>query len=552
MVRLFLYFIGLAGLTAFLAWLADQPGAMVVTFGDREIQTSVFFAVVAMLALVALAVLAWTLLRGLISTPGAMARLSTKRRQKQGMEALSSGMIAVGAGDKALATRFALQAARSLPNEPMTDLLRAQTAQLLGDRSTARRIYEAMLNSPETEMLGLRGLFLEAEREKEQGAAQQFAQRALTRNPKLGWANTALFEVQCRRSDWAGALETLATARRHDVVPKKIAERRRAILLTAQAQELEDSQPDKAQTLAGEAHDLAPDLVPAAEIAARIHAARGRMQKAATIIEQTWKRCPHPDLALVYAHARTGDSPRDRLSRLQKLSALAPGHRESKIAIANAAIDARDWDLARQTLEPLLEDGLSQRICVLMARIEGGDRGDTGRVREWLARAVHAPRDPSWTADGHVSDRWAAVSPVTGKLDAYEWTVAEARRVGSEERLLLEELVAAGDRGVATQIAEQIAKITADLKAEQSAGLAAARADIRAAASDAVPATMAQPPVLAITSGPNAEPSRRPANDGGQADAAMATKRNGEVPHYVKSGHAPDDPGPDVKAAQAS
>jgi HemY protein len=58
-----------------------------------------------------------------------------------------------------------------------------------------------------------------------------------------------------------------------------------------------------------------------------------------------------------------------------------------------------------------------------MARIEGEQHGHTGRVREWLARAVNAPRDPAWTADGVVSDRWAPVSPVTGTLDAFRWRV---------------------------------------------------------------------------------------------------------------------------------
>ena len=38
-----------------------------------------------------------------------------------------------------------------------------------GDRATARRIFEAMLASPDTEQLGLRGLFLEAQREGEHG-----------------------------------------------------------------------------------------------------------------------------------------------------------------------------------------------------------------------------------------------------------------------------------------------------------------------------------------------------------------------------------------------
>ncbi|MNL65396.1 hypothetical protein D3C87_1897250 [compost metagenome] len=61
-----------------------------------------------------------------------------------------------------------------------------------------------------------------------------------------------------------------------------------------------------------------------------------------------------------------------------------------------------------------------------MAEIEEGQTGDQGKAREWLARAVRAPRDPAWTADGIVSDEWEPVSPVTGRLDAFEWKVPVA------------------------------------------------------------------------------------------------------------------------------
>ena len=40
-----------------------------------------------------------------------------------------------------------------------------------------------------------------------------------------------------------------------------------------------------------------------------------------------------------------------------------------------------------------------------------------------MARALNAPPDPQWTADGYVSDRWLPVSPVTGRIDAFQWRV---------------------------------------------------------------------------------------------------------------------------------
>jgi HemY protein len=346
-----------------------------------------------------------------------------KRRQKLGIDALSSGMIALGAGDRAAAMRSAIQARKSLPNEPLTHLLRAQAAQLSGDRTTARRIFEAMLGSPDTEQLGLRGLYLEAQREEEIEAARHFAERAVALNPKLAWAVDALFALPCRQSDWPGALETLAIARKHGHVERPKADRRRAVLLTAQAQAAEEADPDRALTLALEAHGLASDLVPAAAIAGRLFASRGNTPRAAKVLQRTWTRSPHPDLATAYAYARIGDSPRDRLDRTKQLAALSPNSIEGPVAVAVAAIEARQYDEARAALEPLLHGRLTQRVATLMARVEAEQHGDKGRVREWLARAVNAPRDPAWTADGVVADRWAAISPVTGALDAFRWRV---------------------------------------------------------------------------------------------------------------------------------
>ncbi len=56
-----------------------------------------------------------------------------------------------------------------------------------------------------------------------------------------------------------------------------------------------------------------------------------------------------------------------------------------------------------------------------MAEIERTEHGDSGRARAWTLRAVRALHDPVWTADGYVSDKWRPVSPVSGRLDAFQW-----------------------------------------------------------------------------------------------------------------------------------
>ncbi len=174
--------------------------------------------------------------------------------------------------------------------------------------------------------------------------------------------------------------------------------------------------------------------MPAAELAGRLLGEAGELRRASRIIEKAWQANPHPDLAEAYAHLRPGDSARERLTRVQSLAQRAPGHAESALAVARAALEAQEFTTARSALKPLLK-GPTQRVAALMAEIEQHESGDEGRARESMARALRAPRDPAWTADGIVSERWMPVSPESGKLDAFQWKVPVSQIADERETI---------------------------------------------------------------------------------------------------------------------
>ncbi len=229
-----------------LAWFADRPGTVTIQWLGYQIETTAFVATLALGALVVLLMLLWTLLRYLLTRPAAIAAHVHERRKQQGYDALTRGLLAIGVGDRSQAQRYAGIAGRNLPREPLTALLRAQAAQLRGDKAAARRSFEAMLDRPETELLGLRGLFLEARRSDDNEAARALAEQAVKRDPRLAWGVNALFDMQARAGNFEGALDTLAIARTNGHVEPEMALRRRAVLLTAEARDLETAEPDKA------------------------------------------------------------------------------------------------------------------------------------------------------------------------------------------------------------------------------------------------------------------------------------------------------------------
>ena len=353
MIRILFFLLIVFALGLGFAWLADRPGDMVVTFAGYQYQVSLMVAAVAVTAIVAGVMISWWLIKSIWNSPYTIARYFRVRQRDRGYQALSTGMIAAGAGDATLARKMNKQAAKLIRSdtEPLIHLLDAQASLLEGDHDSAREKFERMLDDPEMRLLGLRGLYLEAERLGDRSAARHYAGRAADIAPQLGWAIDSTLEEKTARGDWDGALKLIAAQKSTRQVEHEVINRRRGVLLTAKAEDLFDTDPSAAKAAALEAHRLLPDFAPAAVIAAKTLFRQNDIRKGAKILEAAWKAEPHPDVADLYVHARPGDAVLDRLSRARKLEALRQNNVESSLIVARAALDAHEFKAAREAAE---------------------------------------------------------------------------------------------------------------------------------------------------------------------------------------------------------
>ncbi len=423
MWRVLIYLAIIAALAAGAVWLAEQPGSVAFVWDGVSYSVGLAVAALALLVVIAAILLVEAGARIVLNLPQRLSGAARERKKRKAIQALSRGMIAVGSGDENAARRHARDAERYLRNdEPLLLLLKAQAAQIAGDRDKAETVFQEMAQVQETRVLGLRGLYVEARRRGDADAAWKHASEAARLAPAVDWANEAVLEGLCARGDWRAAIDTVERRAALGLVDKAVAKRQRAVLLTADAMARAESDEEAALASAKEAVRLAPDLVPAATLAGRILGKRLELRKAGKILEAAWQAIPHPDLADAYTHLRAGDSALDRMKRAERLAMLSSWAPEGRIAVVQAAIEAREFETARKTLDPLLQEGRpTVRVCLLMAELARVEAGSSAGAREWLARAVHAPRDKAWIADGVVSDRWSPISPVSGHLDAFRW-----------------------------------------------------------------------------------------------------------------------------------
>ncbi|MEH2481356.1 HemY protein [Nitrobacteraceae bacterium AZCC 2146] len=540
-IILFLVLIALAAVGA--AWVADQTGDVVLSWGGWRVETSLpVFALVVGLVVVA-AMLGWAIVRGLWRTPERLRRSRREKRHARGRHAITHGLLAIGHGDGDAARRHADIAKRLAANDPLALLLHAQSAQLDGDREGAHRAFRAMAEREDTRLLGLRGLFIEAQRSDDPVAAVTIAEEAMKLAPGSTWASQAVLGFRCAQGDWTGALSILDNNLASGLIDKAAFRRQRGVLLTARALELETVDRDLARDSVMEAIKLAPTLVPAAVLASKFQSEAHQIRRSMKIVETAWLAQPHPDLADAYAHVKLGDSARQRLVRVETLAAKAPGHIESALAIARAAIDASEFARAREALAPFTSSS-TQRIAMLMAEIERTESGDSGRARAWTLRAVRALHDPVWTADGYVSDRWRPVSPVTGRIDAFQWQTPLAAlpsdKVSTIESEILRETVLAPPRAMPRPVVPAEAPPPAPVQNPVQDHVPEIEPEPEPEAVMEAPAVPAPPPP-AVAPPPLFRDRPELAKDA----AKDAAKPAASFPAVIPIVRAPDDPGVD-------
>ena len=423
MIRFTFAFIVVAVLAMLAAWLANQPGTVTVDWQGYRIEASLLILAAAALAVLVASLVSYRFWAWLRRGPARLGEMRAADRRRRGFLALTQGLTAVAAGESHNAQRYAQRAEALLDEPPLTLLLSAQAAQLSGDEASTTRHFTAMLESPETEFLGLRGLMTQAEREGDQERALTLARRAYEKSPESPWVIQALFDLEVEACNWRESELLLKRPAATQALPDARARRALSISRYEQAREGAAKQRwDVALRIAREVHKHTPSFVPGAVLLAQAAKQLGKQRVAQAALRASWARHPHPDLLEAYRDLVENESADALLKRVEKLISDNPTHRESRIALATAALAADAWDRARTALEPLIAEDAPPPdaiVCGLMAQLEEGEHGTDDVVRNWRGRAEGAMRPARWVCGScHARlESWTPHCPACRRFD---------------------------------------------------------------------------------------------------------------------------------------
>jgi len=411
--------VALAVVVAAAIWFSDRPGNVSIEWQGWLIEMSVGRFVLAAAIVLAAALIVIGFFRVIGRAPGRIRESMRSSRRERGYRALTQGMVAVAAGDPDEANRQARRADVLLNEPPLTMLLSAQAAQLNGDEEAANRYFGAMLERPETAFLGVRGLLMQAQKNNDPRGALEYAEKAYRLQPKTPWVLNTMFDLQVAEGRWRAALSTLEEAvKRHAVTAEAARDRRAAVLLGCSSEAETGGDLNEALKFARRANTLAPAFLPAVLRTAELMIRAGKTRRATRMIQDAWSRTPHPDLARLYGDIdKAGGDALKRVKRFERLLSFNPGHRESHVALAEAALAAELWGEARNHLEKAAGEDPPARICRMMAELEEREGKNPDAVRAWLLRASTAPPDAAWIC-ADCGAAWGDWTPVCGNCQA--------------------------------------------------------------------------------------------------------------------------------------
>lgn len=267
-------------------------------------------------------------------------------------------------------------------------------------------VFEQLIQKPETELAGIRGLLQYAQKTGDVNEALRLLRKAAAKNVTEPWVQSGLWDLQVLQSDWADALKTLDVLKKNKLVSSDEYQSRKACLLLKLGR-------------TKEAFEADPDN-PATAIAY----ARTEPKKAQDILTTSWKKESCWDTYLAFRENSTTETPAKRMKLTEKLIRHNPQHRLSLKAKAQTAIDAELWGVAKETLTTYFQAyPLTPETAQMMAIVEREGWHHEQGAQEWEKKALLSHETDSWKCTNcqHELGYWEASCPICNSFGCIKY-----------------------------------------------------------------------------------------------------------------------------------
>ena len=342
--------------------------------------------------------------------------------KEKGYNFFVSGVIALANQDYKKAISDSKKIPKYLDDSPsLSLLLKSEIYKIEKKYDDLNIVYEEMLKNEDTQNLAYRGMMEQYLRAQDYHHAFVYGEKLFNKNPYIEKIYDALVSIIAKTSNWQQLLIITDRAYEKKIINKKEFQENKSIGFFEIANIKKFSEINEAINLLEKALNLRKNFPPYVKLYVDLLIQNKNYNLAKKYLKKMWIVNPHNEY--VSKIKELSSCLNDNYIDLVRFIISNNTTKEiSKILLIDAAIESKKWDLARNEIKTLLDMQPKKEVCLLMARIEGGDTGEIQKVNSWNLRSQNGLEKKVWVCliSNQNQEEWSSVSRA-GNFNSLVW-----------------------------------------------------------------------------------------------------------------------------------
>ena len=418
MLRILLIFI-LLTLTGFITiWIKKDPGNISIEWQGWLIEASLPITVSLILLLFVIILLAYFILKKIISIPKSVKNNYNNNKKIKADKAIIKAFSAKYMGEAELAENYSLQA-KFLNNTPLKLLLDSEINNYYGNDNKYLEHLNMMLEHPETLLISIKKLTTTHIKNRNINEALRIISMIPKSKNTPKWFFYTSLQLNILENNWIpvnNCIKNISKYTKTSHTALKLIKSRIFLYKALKERNNIDFQ-DIDNSLKND-----PTFAPAIVFKAKLLYKKDKII-GLNFVKKSWKNYSHPDITDFLINIFSNKPKHELLSIIKSITKLDNDKYNNNYTLAKVALLAESWKLARQAINAIPEKEWTKSIYLMMADLEKKEHGDQNKSNIWYKKSQNASLDFTWgcTSCSYIANQWDLICPKCSSLDSIQW-----------------------------------------------------------------------------------------------------------------------------------
>ena len=396
MYRIFIFFIQLILFLTILSFIFNNPFTISLDIGNLKYAfSSNLFAIVLIIFLLIFYFSFYLIFRSRFLIHNYFLKNKFKRLEK-GYFYFVDAMIAISNKDNRNAIKAHKKMTTYLKDDPsLSLLLKSEVFKIERKYDELVKIYEKMITSKKTEVLGYRGLMEQNLKNQDYHHAFLYGEKLFNLNPNIEKLYETLTYITAKTRNWNQLVLISDKAYSKKIIDKDLLQENKSIAYFEIANIKVESDLDGAIKNINKALDLKKNFPPYIKLHLELVARSNKVILLKKLIKKYWSLTSTPLVRSIISQIII-ENKLQNMDFINQIIRNNSENEESKKLLIFFAIKNQEWSIARKNITGLIGANPSEEICLFMSDIELGENNDKQKSDSWILRSETASTQNTW------------------------------------------------------------------------------------------------------------------------------------------------------------